>query len=69
MSSQWGSQKLLQGLVSHELRVYLSVFELFLTQWNGSKPEGGSKPDNFESHKSQTKLYQYLRSLFEFCWM
>ena len=29
----------------------------------------GSKPDNFESHKSQTKLYQYLRSSFEFCWM
>ena len=29
MSSQCGSQKLLQGLVSHELTVYLSVFNLF----------------------------------------
>ena len=26
------SQILLQGLVSHELTVYLSVFDLFLTQ-------------------------------------
>ena len=29
MSSQWGSQKLLQGLVSHELTVCLSIFNLF----------------------------------------
>ena len=33
MSSQWGSQKLLQGLVSHEPTAYLSVYDLFLTQW------------------------------------
>ena len=33
MSSQWVSQKLLQGLVSHELTAYLSVFDIFLTQW------------------------------------
>ena len=33
MSSWWGSQKLLQILVSHELTVYLSVFDIFLTQW------------------------------------
>ena len=26
--------KLLQGLVSHELTTYLSVFDLFLTQWS-----------------------------------
>ena len=32
MSSLWGSQKLLQGLVSHETTAYLSVSELFLTQ-------------------------------------
>ena len=32
MSSQLGSQKLLQGLVSHELTAYLSVFNLFLTK-------------------------------------
>ena len=29
MTSQWGSQKLLQGLVFHELTTYLSVFKLF----------------------------------------
>ena len=29
MSSQRGSQKLLQGLLSHELTVYLPVFDLF----------------------------------------
>ena len=32
MRSQWVSQKLLQGSVSHQLTVYLSVFDLFLTQ-------------------------------------
>ena len=32
MSSQSGSQKLLQELVSHELTAYVSVFNLFLTQ-------------------------------------
>ena len=29
MSSQWGSQKLVQGLVSHELTAYLSTFNIF----------------------------------------
>ena len=29
MSSQGGSQKLLQGLVCHELTAYLSIFNLF----------------------------------------
>ena len=32
MSSQCRSQKLRQGLVSHELNANLSVFDLFLTQ-------------------------------------
>ena len=32
MSSQRGPQKLLQGLVCHELTAYLSAFNLFLTQ-------------------------------------
>ena len=32
MSSQWGSQKLHQGLVSYEITAYLSIFNLFLTQ-------------------------------------
>ena len=34
MSSQGGSQNFLQRLVVHELTVYLSIFNLFLTQWN-----------------------------------
>ena len=29
MSSQWGSQKLLQGLVFHEITAYLSIFNQF----------------------------------------
>ena len=33
MGSQWGSQKLVQWLVSHELTAYLTAFNLFLTQW------------------------------------
>ena len=32
MSSQCGSQKLLQGLVPHKLTAYFSVFNLFLTE-------------------------------------
>ena len=32
MSSQLGSQKLIQGLVSHEVTAYHSVFNLFLTR-------------------------------------
>ena len=31
MGSKWGLQKLLRGLVSHELKTYLSVFDLLLT--------------------------------------
>ena len=33
MSSQCGSKRLLQGLVSHELTAYLSIFNPFLNQW------------------------------------
>ena len=34
MSSQWGSQKLLQGLASHEFTAYLSIFNQFkLNEW------------------------------------
>ena len=51
MSSQWGSQNLLQGLVSLELTAYLSVFNLFLTHEMAILPKG-RKPDNFESHNS-----------------
>ena len=46
MSSLWGSQKLLQGLVYHELAASLSVFNLFLTQWIMAIFSKGCKPDN-----------------------
>ena len=52
VNSQWGSQKLLQELVSHELAAYLSVFNLFLTQWIMAILLKGTKPDNFEPHNS-----------------
>ena len=52
MSSQWGLQKLGQGLVSQELTGYLSIFNLFLTQWIMTILSKGCKPDNFESHNS-----------------
>ena len=51
MSSQWGFQKLLQGLVPHELIAYLSVFDLFLTLWIMAISKW-CKPDNLESHNS-----------------
>ena len=43
---QWGSQKLLQGLLSHKLTAYLSVFNLFLTQWIMATLSKVWKPDN-----------------------
>ena len=52
MNSQWRWQKLLQGLVSHELTAYLSVFNLFLIQWIIAILSKGFKPDNFEPHNS-----------------
>ena len=50
MSSQGESQNLLQGLVSHELTAYLSVFDL--SQWIMAILSKGCKPDNFESNNS-----------------
>ena len=50
-----------QGLVSHELTAYFSVFYLFLIQVIMAILSG-CKPDNFESHKS-LKLNRYLRIL------
>ena len=47
-----GTKKLLQGLVSHELTVYVSIFNLFLTQWIMVILSEGCKPDNFEPHNS-----------------
>ena len=51
MSSQRGSQKLLQGWVP-ELTAYLFGFNLFLTQWIMDMLSKGCKRDNFEPHNS-----------------
>ena len=48
MSSQWGSQRLLQELLSHELTAWTHQF---LTQWIIVISKG-CKPDNVELHKS-----------------
>ena len=63
MSSQWGSQKLLQGLVSHELTAYLSVFNLYLTQWIMAILSKWCKPDKFESHNSLKLSFTNIRGL------
>ena len=52
MSSQCGSQKLLQVLVSHEFTAYLSIFFLNLNAMNIAILSKACKPDNFESHNS-----------------
>ena len=51
----------LQGLVSHEFTAYLSVFDLFLTQWIMAILFKGCKPDNFES-------YNFLKFMFTNIW-
>ena len=63
MGSQWGSQKSLQVLVSHELRAYLHVFNMFLTQWIIAILSKGSKPDNFEPHNSLKLSFTNIRGL------
>ena len=72
ISSQWGSQKLLQGLVSHELRAQLSIFNLFKLGHiiNMAILSKVGKPDNFESCNSlKLSFGRYSRALFEFCWL
>ena len=65
-----GHKKSLQGLVSHELTAYLSVFNLFLTQWIMVILSKGCKPDNFESHNSlQLSFTNIWVPSFQFCWM
>ena len=50
--SLWVSQKLLQGLVSHKLTVYLSLSDLCLTQSIMTISSKGCKPDNLEPQSS-----------------
>ena len=63
MSSQWGSQRLRQGLVSHEHTAYLSVFDLFLTWWIMAILWKKSKPDKFESQNSLKLSFSNIRGL------
>ena len=61
MISQWRLQKIFQELVSHELIAYVSVFDLFLTQWIMAILSKGCKPDNFESHISLKLSFTNIR--------
>ena len=61
MSSQWGSQKLLQGLVPRELTTYFYVFNLFLTQRIMAILSKGCKPDNFDSYISLKLTFANIR--------
>ena len=63
MSSQRGWQKLLQGLVSHELTSYLSISNVFLTQWIMGILSIGCKPNNFEPHNSLKHSFTNIRIL------
>ena len=62
-SSQWGSQKLLHRLVYHELTAYLSVFNLFLSQWIMAILSKGCKPDSFEPHHSLRLSFTNIQGL------
>ena len=62
MSSQWGSQKLLQGLMSPELTD--SVFNLYLTQWIMAMLSKGYRIDKSES---QNSLQNSLTNIWGLC--
>ena len=63
MSSQSGSKKLPQLLVSQELTAYLSVFDLCLTQRTTAILSKGCKPDNSESHNSSKLSFTNIKGL------
>ena len=63
MSSQWRSQKLLQGLVSHGFTAYLSVFNLVLTQWIMAILSKGCKSDKFEPYTSLNLSFTNIAGL------
>ena len=63
MSSRWGSQKLLQGLVSCEITTYLSVSDLFLTQWIMAILSKASTPNKFESHNPLKLIFMNIQGL------
>ena len=59
MSSQWGSHKLLQGLVCRELAAYFSVFDIFEMAILSKE----HKADKFESHNSLKLSFTYIWDL------
>ena len=59
--SQQGSQKLRQGLVSHEHTAYFS--DLFLTHWIMAILSKGCKTDNFESYNFLKLTFTNIRGL------
>ena len=61
MSSQWGSQKFYQELVSHELIGYFFTFDLLSTQFIMAILSKECKPDNFQSHNSLTLSFMNIR--------
>ena len=63
MHSHWGSQKLLQRLMSHKLPAYISPFDLFLTQWILAVLSKRCKPDNFESNNSLKLSFKIIWGL------
>ena len=60
------SHKNLQGLVSHGLTAYLSVFNLFLTQWIMAILSKGLKPDDFEPHNTLNLALQVFEAFSNF---
>ena len=68
MSSHWGSQKILQGLMFHEVTTYLSAFYLLLTQWIMAILSKGCKPDNFEWHNSLKLSFTPKGFCYSYAW-
>ena len=53
--------------MSHELPAYLSVFNLFVTQWILAILSKGCESDNFESHNSLKLNFMNIRGLLSNC--
>ena len=65
MSSQCGSQKLIQGLGTHELTTHLSLLTVYLFKFNElwSFYQKHVIPDNFESHNSLKLSFTNIQDL------
>ena len=61
VSPQWGSRKLFQGFVSHELTTYLSDFYLFCHIFTILSK--AHKPDNTKSHISLKLSFSNIQGL------